>query len=96
MKRLSVLLVAALLSVASSVYAGSTGTITFQGQIVQAQSGQQLTTVQPQTTTASNGSTVTQYAVVSNPTGQTLATFSTLQAANSFASQVTVSVAYRQ
>jgi hypothetical protein len=75
--------------------AASDGTISFSGQIVEAQSGQQLTTVTPKQTTDASGSPQTVYVVRSAPTGETLATFPTQQAAQAFAAQVTPNVAYR-
>jgi len=69
--------------------------IFIHGRITSAQTTDSLTTITPQTTTASNGSTTTQYAVISNETGDTLAVFATLVAAQTYAAQVTPQVAYR-
>lgn len=84
-----------LMVTALAVQAQSNGTITFQGQIVAAQPGQELTRIVPQQTTDSQGNMQTVYAVQSVPTGVTLATFPNHQDAQTFANQVTVSVAYR-
>lgn len=84
-----------LMITAGVVCAQSSGTITFTGQIVEAQPGQSLTTITPVQTTDSQGNIVTQYAVNSTATGGILATFPTQQAAQTFANQVTVNVAYR-
>jgi hypothetical protein len=91
------LLVLAVL-LASTAYAAQSipgGTITFSGQIVPAQTGQQMTTITPEQTTDASGNSETLYVVSSAETGSTLATFTTLSAAQQYAAQVTPSVAYR-
>jgi type 1 fimbria pilin len=96
MKKYSLVLAMLLASIAPYADASTNGTITFSGQIISAQQAQNLTQIEPQSTTDSSGNPTTQYAVVSVPTGQVLATFPTLSAAQSFATQVTPEVAYRQ
>jgi hypothetical protein len=71
------------------------GIITFVGQIVDIPPGQALAQVTPVTTVVGNRQE-TVYAVSSTVTNRTLATFSTAAAANTFAVQVTPSVAVSQ
>jgi type 1 fimbria pilin len=98
MKKYS-LVIAALLTGAATYALGQTpssgGTITFSGQIVDVQPGQQLTTVTPKQTTDDQGNPQTVYVVSSSVTGAELATFTTQGAAQTFASQVMPQVALR-
>jgi type 1 fimbria pilin len=96
MKKYLLALAVLLASAAPYAVASTNGTITFSGQIISAQQAQNLTQIEPQSSTDSSGNQTTQYAVVSVPTGQVLATFSTLSAAQGFAQQVSPAVAYRQ
>ena len=90
--KMRLLLCALVFSIATYAYANS-GTITFTGQIVPAPADGQFTKVVPQTTTATDGASTPQYAVVSAVTGRTLATFSTASDAATFASQVSPNAA---
>lgn len=89
MRKLLILLA---LSLAVPSYA-ATGVVQFQGKVVD--STAPLTNIQTHTTTSKDGVVTTTYDVYSAPTGEKLASFSTLKDAQSFAGQVTPAVAYR-
>lgn len=95
MKSLSLMLIIVLSLSPLAVCAQTGGVITFVGQIVDIPPGQALAQVTPVTTVVGNRQE-TVYAVSSTVTNRTLATFSTAAAANTFAVQVTPSVAVSQ
>jgi 5-deoxy-D-glucuronate isomerase len=94
MKRVVVLLFVLVGLVSTAASASNFATITFAGRVVDMAPNEILAIVQPVSVSV-NGQSQTHYAVVSAPTGRTIATFTTLDLATRYASQVTVQIAYR-